>query len=150
MCSGPAAFTDEVTLQGLQMLAYGLDNLPIEQVYDLKLQHDSKGPAYIAPPEEIAAFLRKRFTGNVPVEPRGDHPAADGRRGSDRSAGEVRRTGPGPVRRGRRRLADPDPASHGRRSWAWSAQVIPDAFHSPAIEQPAATARLLVGFFHDR
>ena len=67
MCSGPAGFTDEATLQGLQMLAYGLDNLPIEQVYDLKLQHDSSSPAYVAPPEDIAAFLRKRFTGNVPV-----------------------------------------------------------------------------------
>ena len=29
-------------------------------------------------------------------------------------------------------------------------QVVPDAGHSPAIEQPAATARLLVDFFHDR
>ena len=30
------------------------------------------------------------------------------------------------------------------------AQMIADAFHSPAIEQPAATARVLVEFFHDR
>ena len=30
------------------------------------------------------------------------------------------------------------------------AQIIPDAGHSPAIEQPAATARLLVDFFHDQ
>ena len=67
LCSGPAAFTDEETLQGLQMLAFGLDNLPIEQVYDLKLQHDTKNPGYVAPPEDIAAFLRKRFTSNVPV-----------------------------------------------------------------------------------
>ena len=37
LCSGPGAFTDQETLQGLQMLAFGLDNLPIEQVYDLKL-----------------------------------------------------------------------------------------------------------------
>ena len=29
-------------------------------------------------------------------------------------------------------------------------QVIEGAGHSPAIEQPAATARLLVDFFHDR
>ncbi len=43
LCSGPAAFTDPETLQGLQMLAFGLDNLPIEQVYDLKLEHDSEG-----------------------------------------------------------------------------------------------------------
>ena len=30
------------------------------------------------------------------------------------------------------------------------AEAVPDAGHSPAIEQPAATARLLVDFFHDR
>jgi pimeloyl-ACP methyl ester carboxylesterase len=29
-------------------------------------------------------------------------------------------------------------------------QVIEGAGHSPAIDQPAATARLLVDFFHDR
>ena len=29
------------------------------------------------------------------------------------------------------------------------AEVVPDAGHSPAIDQPAATARLLVDFFHD-
>jgi pimeloyl-ACP methyl ester carboxylesterase len=29
-------------------------------------------------------------------------------------------------------------------------QVVPDAGHSPAIDQQAATARLLVDFFHDR
>jgi pimeloyl-ACP methyl ester carboxylesterase len=30
------------------------------------------------------------------------------------------------------------------------AQVIADAGHSPAIEQPGALARLLTDFFHDR
>jgi pimeloyl-ACP methyl ester carboxylesterase len=29
-------------------------------------------------------------------------------------------------------------------------QAIKQAGHSPAIDQPAATARLLVDFFHDR
>ena len=138
-----------MTLQGLQMLAYGLDNLPIEQVYDLKLQHDSSGPAYVAPPEEIAAFLRKRFTGNVPVslaeitrrlmdtQDKTDQLAKSGVR-AQVLYGEGDDGWPLPVQRA---MAE---------TLGVEAQVIPDAFHSPAIEQPAATARLLTRFFHDR
>ena len=66
MCSGPGAFTDEAKRQGLQMLAFGLDNLPIEQVYDLKLEHDTKDPG-----RRTARGHRRlpaqRFTGNVPA-----------------------------------------------------------------------------------
>jgi pimeloyl-ACP methyl ester carboxylesterase len=149
LCSGPSAFTDEVTLQGLQMLAYGLDNLPIEQVYDLKLQHDSKGPRYVAPPEEIAAFLRKRFTGNVPVslaeitrrlmdaEDRTEQLAKTGVR-TQVVYGETDDGWPISAQRSMAERLGVEP------------QVVPDAGHSPAIEQPAATARLLVDFFHDR
>jgi pimeloyl-ACP methyl ester carboxylesterase len=149
LCSGPAAFTDEVKLQGLQMLALGLDNLPIEQVYDLKLDHDSKAPAYVAPPEEIAAFLRKRFTGNVPVslasitrrlmdaEDRTEKLAKSGVR-AQVLCGETDDGWPLAIQD---RMAD----VLGVR-----AQVIPDAGHSPAIDQPATTARMLVEFFHDR
>ncbi|MEV0801784.1 alpha/beta hydrolase [Kribbella sp. NPDC050281] len=149
LCSGPAAFTDEAKVQGLQMLAFGLDNLPIEQVYDLKLEHDSLVPGYVMPPDEIAAFLRKRFTSNNP-------------------AGLAEIT---------RRLMDADDktdrlaksgvrtqVAYGASDDGWpitvqadvaerlgiQAQIISDAGHSPAIEQPAATARLLVDFFHDQ
>jgi pimeloyl-ACP methyl ester carboxylesterase len=148
LCSGPAAFTDEATLQSLQMLAYGLDNLPIEQVYQLKLDHDSQAPGYVAPPEDVAAFLRKRFTSNVPT-----------------SLAEITR-----------RLTDAEDKTdqlakagvrmqvlHGATDDGWpipvqqamaaalgvEAEVIPDAGHSPAIDQPAKTARLLVDFIHD-
>ncbi|WP_433161144.1 alpha/beta fold hydrolase [Kribbella sp. CA-247076] len=149
MCSGPAAFTDEVKVQGLQMLAYGLDNLPIEQVYDLKLQHDTTGPAYIAPPEEIAAFLRKRFTGNVPVSlAEITRRLVDAQDKTDQLAKTGVRAqvlyGEGddgwPIESQRQMAAE----------LGVEPQVIPEAFHSPAIEQPAATARLLVKFFHDR
>jgi pimeloyl-ACP methyl ester carboxylesterase len=149
LCSGPAAFSDEVTLQGLQMLAYGLENLPIEQVYDLKLQHDSKGPGYSAPPEEIAAFLRKRFTGNVPVslaeitrrlmdaEDKTEQLAKTGVR-TQVVYGETDDGWPIATQRSMAERLGVEP------------QVVPGAGHSPAIEQPAATARLLVDFFHDR
>jgi pimeloyl-ACP methyl ester carboxylesterase len=149
LCSGPAAFSDEVTRQGLQMLAYGLDNLPIEQVYDLKLDHDSKEPGYEAPAEEIAAFLRKRFTGNSPVglaeitrrlldtEDRTEELAKSGVRAQ--------------VAHGETDDGWPIPAQEAMAEvLGVPAEVIPNAGHSPAIDQPAATARLLVDFFHNR
>jgi pimeloyl-ACP methyl ester carboxylesterase len=148
LCSGPAAFTDDMTRQALQMLAFGLDNLPIEQVYDLKLEHESKAPMYVAPAEDIAAFLRKRFTGNVPAslaaitrrlmdaEDKTERLAKSGVR-TQVMYGEADDGWPIPVQRA---MAD---------MLGVEAQVVPDAAHSPAIEQPAATARLLVDFFHD-
>ncbi len=149
MCSGPGAFSDEAKRQGLEMLAFGLDNLPIEQVYDLKLEHDSKEPRYVAPAEDIAAFLRKRFTGNVPVEPGRDHPAADGRRRPDRAAGQVRVRAQ--VVYGETDDGWPLPIQDAMAdTLGVRPQMIADAAHSPAIEQPAATARVLVEFFHDR
>ncbi|TDW91557.1 alpha/beta fold hydrolase [Kribbella sp. VKM Ac-2566] len=148
LCSGPAAFTDEATLQSLQMLAFGLENLPIEQVYDMKLDHDSKGRAYVAPPEDVAAFLRKRFTGNVPTslaeitrrltdaEDKTDQLAKSGVR-TQVLYGETDDGWPIPVQQAM------------AAALGVEAEVIPDAGHSPAIDQPAATARLLVDFFHN-
>jgi pimeloyl-ACP methyl ester carboxylesterase len=149
MCSGPGGFSDEVKRQALQMLAFGLDNLPIEQVYDLKLDHDSKEPRYVAPAEDIAVFLRKRFTGNVPAslaaitrrlidaDDRTDQLAKSGVR-AQVVYGESDDGWPLPIQDA---MAD----TLGVRP-----QVIADAGHSPAIEQPAATARILIDFFHDR
>ncbi|WP_020385737.1 alpha/beta fold hydrolase [Kribbella catacumbae] len=147
LCSGPGAFSDEAVVQGLQMLAFGLDNLPIEQVYDLKLEHDSKALRYVQPAEEIAAFLRKRFTGNSPAglaaftrhltdsDDRTGKLAASGVR-AQVLYGEADDGWPLPIQ-------DEMAERLGVR-----AQIVPDAAHSPAIEQPAATARLLVDFFH--
>lgn len=147
LCSGPGAFSDEAVLQGLQMLAFGLDNLPIEQVYDLKLEHESKALRYVQPAEEIAAFLRKRFTGNSPAGL-----AAFTRHLTDSDDRTEKLAGSG-VRA---------QVVYGEADDGWplqiqdemaerlgvQAQIVPDAAHSPAIEQPAATARLLVDFFH--
>jgi pimeloyl-ACP methyl ester carboxylesterase len=149
LCSGPAAFTDEVTLQGLQMLAFGLDNLPIEQVYDLKLEHDVKNPGYVTPPEEIGAFLRKRFTTNNPVS------LAEITRRLMDSEDKTDRLAKSGVRAQIVYGATDDgwPITVQRamaEALGIEAEVVPDAGHSPAIEQPAATARLLVDFFHDR
>ena len=149
LCSGPGAFSDETKRQGLEMLAFGLDNLPIDQVYDLKLDHDSKEPTYAAPAEDIAAFLRVRFTGNVPAslasitrrlidaEDRTEKLAKSGVR-TQVLYGESDDGWPIPVQNTMAEILGVEP------------QVVPDAGHSPAIDQPAATARLLVDFFHDR
>nr|WP_202891936.1 alpha/beta hydrolase [Kribbella shirazensis] len=148
LCSGPAAFTDEATLQSLQMLAFGLENLPIGQVYDLKLEHDRQAPGYVAPAEDVAAFLRKRFTSNVPislaeitrrltdVEDKTDQLAKSGVRAQ--------------VLYGAADDGWPIPIQQAMAAaLGVEAEVIPDAGHSPAIDQPAKTARLLVDFFHD-
>jgi pimeloyl-ACP methyl ester carboxylesterase len=148
LCSGPGAFTDEATLQSLQMLAFGLENLPIEQVYDLKLEHDRKAPGYVVPADDVIAFLRKRFTGNVPTslaeitrrltdaEDKTDQLAKSGVR-AQVLYGEADDGWPIPVQQA---MAE---------RLGVKADVIPGAGHSPAIDQPAATARLLVDFFHD-
>jgi pimeloyl-ACP methyl ester carboxylesterase len=149
MCSGPGGFSDEAKRQGLQMLAFGLDSLPIEQVYDLKLDHDSKDPQYVVPAEDVAAFLRKRFTGNVPAslaeitrrlidaEDRTEQLAKTGVR-AQVMYGETDDGWPLAVQDAMADILGVQP------------QMIADAGHSPAIDQPAATARMLVEFFHDR
>ncbi|WP_344193229.1 alpha/beta hydrolase [Kribbella karoonensis] len=148
LCSGPGAFTDEATLQSLQMLAYGLDNLPIEQVYDLKLDHDSKAPGYVAPPEDVAAFLRKRFTSNVPLSlAEITRRLTDAEDKTDQLAKtSVRKQ----VLYGATDDGWPIPAQQAMAAaLGVEAEMIPDAGHSPAIDQPAKTARMLVDFFHD-
>jgi pimeloyl-ACP methyl ester carboxylesterase len=149
LCTGPAGFTNEETLQGLQMLAFGLENLPIEQVYDLKLEHDAKNPGYVAPPEEIAAFVRNRFISNTPAGlaaitrhltsavDKTDQLAKAGVR-TQLVYGETDDGWPLPVQNDVAERLGIEP------------QMVPDAGHSPAIEQPATTARLLIDFFHKR
>lgn len=149
MCSGPAALSSETERKSLELLAFGLENLPIEQVYDLKLDHDSKQLKYVAPSADVAEFLRRRFTSNVPAS----------------LAAISRRLVDGPDRT--RQLAAAGVRAqvmYGEADDGWPlavqdamaealgthAQVIAGAGHSPAIDQPAATARLLVDFFHDR
>ncbi|WUJ71991.1 alpha/beta hydrolase [Kribbella soli] len=148
MCSGPGAFTDQQTLQSLQMLAFGLENLPIEQVYDLKLGHDRENPGYVAPPEDIAAFLRTRFTSNVPISlAEITRRLTDAEVKTDQLAKSGVRT---QVLHGETDDGWPIPVQEAMAAeLGVKAEVVPDAGHSPAIDQPAATARLLVDFFHD-
>lgn len=149
MCSGPAGFADESVRQRLGILAYGLDNLPIGQVFDLKLQHDRGQPGYVEPPEDIAAFLRKRFTSNVPVSLAAITRhliEAPSRLAELRGAGVRLQVLYGEIDDGWPSGVQEEMAA----ALGVTAQVIPEAGHSPAIEQPATTAKLLVEFFHNR
>jgi pimeloyl-ACP methyl ester carboxylesterase len=149
LCSGPAGFTDTDVRSQLELLAYGLENLPIEQVYDFKLEHDRRAADWVEPPADVAAFMRTRFVSNSPVglasftrrlvdaEDRVDKVAKAGVRaqvlyGASDDAWPLE-------------VQDDMAERLGTR-----AQVIADAGHSPAIEQPGALARLLTDFFHDR
>jgi len=149
LCSGPAAFTDEQVRGQLGMLAYGLDNLPIEQVYDLKLEHERSSPDWLEPAPDIAAFMRTKFTSNSPTGL-----AAFTRRLTD-AEDRIDKVAQSGVRA---------QVLYGATDDAWPlevqdemaerlgtrAQVIANAGHSPAIEQPGTVARLLTDFFHDR
>jgi pimeloyl-ACP methyl ester carboxylesterase len=149
MCSGPAGFTDETVRQQLGILAYGLENLPIEQIFDLKLQHDRTRPGYVEPPEDIAAFLRKRFTSNAPVSL-----AAITRHliEAPNRLAELRETGIRiQVLYGETDDGWPAAVQHEMAAaLGVTAQIVTDSGHSPAIDQPATTAKLLVEFFHQR
>jgi pimeloyl-ACP methyl ester carboxylesterase len=149
VCSGPSGFTDQNVRSQLELLAYGLENLPIEQVYDLKLEHDRKQPDWVEPPVDVAAFMRTKFTSNSPVglasltrrlvdaPDRVDQVAKSGVRAQ--------------VLSGATDDAWPlDAQQDLAERLGTRVQVIPDAGHSPAIEQPGTTARLLTDFFHDR
>lgn len=149
LCSGPRGFTAEDTRNQLELLAFGLENLPIEQVYELKLQHDSSQPDWVEPAADVKDFLRTRFVANNPTGL-----AQFSRRLVDAEdrIDKVERSG---VRM---------QVVYGDADDGWTpalqddmalrlgvrAQVVADAGHSPAIDQPAATTRLLVQFFHDR
>jgi pimeloyl-ACP methyl ester carboxylesterase len=149
LCSGPASFTDGLKRKSLELLAYGLDNLPIEQVYQLKLDHDRKAPGYVAPADDVADFLLRRFTTNSPVglaafsrhlvtaEDRTALLAGSGVRAQVLS-GEADDGWPAEVQQAMAGVL------------GVPAQLVAEAGHSPAIEQPASTAKLLVEFFHAR
>ena len=149
LCSGPRGFTDTETRNRLELLAYGLENLPIEQVYELKLQHDSSQPGWVAPAADVKEFLRTRFIANNPTGL-----AQFSRRLVDAEdrIDKVERSGV----RAQVLYGDADdgwtPAVQDDMALRLGirAQAIADSGHSPAIEQPAATARLLTQFFHDR
>ncbi|MDP9443797.1 MAG: alpha/beta hydrolase [Actinomycetota bacterium] len=142
LCSGPAAFTDTARAALLSRLADALATETLADVYAAKLEHDACGGGGATPSPEVAAFLRRRFLANHPGSL-----AAISRllvSAQDRVAELAQLDVPIHVVYG----ADDD-------GWPTAVQdamaarlggvahVLPAAGHSPAAENPRATAELL-------
>jgi pimeloyl-ACP methyl ester carboxylesterase len=103
-------------------------------------------PGYVAPPDELADFLERRFLGGAPSMLQG---MADALRTEPDRVAELAATSlPVLVVHG----ADDDawePAVQREMAERLGARyaVVPDAAHSAAVENPAATARALLEFW---
>jgi len=142
-CSGPGAFADPEKVQLLRTTVDALRTLPLEQVYEAKVRHDNAAAQPAGPPpEDVQAFLRRRFLRNSPV--------------SLTALTTHLVEAPDRVEE-LRRLPIPVHVVHGAEDDGWPvavqgemaarlgapAHVVADAGHSPNVENPVATADLL-------
>lgn len=144
LCSGPAAIPSP-RADDLPLLIAALPVLDLPAIHlEMRARELARGVA--VRPSEVEAFLRRRFLSNSPVSLRrmAEHLLEE----PDR-VDELAATGlPVHVAFGERDDAWPPAAQHemARRLGA-AESVVPDAAHSPAAEQPAATAAALAGFW---
>jgi pimeloyl-ACP methyl ester carboxylesterase len=146
MCSGPAALRGERAAL-IEQLAPLLAASGLAAVYAASLGVYRAQAGYVEPPAPLAAFLERRFVTGVPAMLQG--------------MGDALRTEPDRVAE----LAAVAPRTlvvHGADDDAWlpavqhemaerlGAQylVIPDAAHSPAVENPGPTAVALAEFWN--
>lgn len=140
LCSGPGPLPD--SRRGpLGALIAVLPDMPLDQVWTV-IEQMERAAGNPAPPPEVAAFLRERFTASDPLALKGmaqlllsvpddiDALAATGVRthvvyGADDDAWP---------------LAEQDDMA---RRLGTTSMVIPRSAHSPAVEAPSATAALL-------
>lgn len=146
LCSGPGAFTDAdgpEKRRDLPRLRELLAEQPIDVVHDIRQRH-ARAHGEPEPPPQVADLLRRRFVTSSPV---GLSAVAGHLLEAPDLVDEVAATGvPVAVVRG----ADDD-------AWSWPRQddmaarlgttvtVVPDAAHSPAVENPAGLAAALLG-----
>lgn len=144
LCSGPGGFGAVDATQRLRRLLDLIDSAPLEVVHE-EVCADDRRRGRLPPPSEIAAFLRTRFLANAP-----DGLQAMARllcEAPDR-VDDVARLGlPCAVLRG----ADDDAWEHQVQDemavrLGTATTVIGYAAHSPAVENPIATARALCAF----
>ena len=154
----PALFDSLVLLSSGPAQLEGVRRLRIEQmepvlsatgltgVYAAMQAMALEDPAYVAPPTELAEFLERRFLGGSPVMLEGMGDAL--RHEPDRVA-ELAATGvPVLVVHGAGDDAWPPEVQHSMaRRLGARYQVVPDAAHSAAVENPAATAAVLLEFW---
>jgi pimeloyl-ACP methyl ester carboxylesterase len=145
LCSGPAAI-DGSRKARMEALAPLLAAGGMPAIYDHMERLAAGDARAAAAPPELRAFLRRRFLASSPVGLAGMGEALLGE--PDRVV-PLRETGlPVLVAHGVGDDAWPPAAQEemARRLGARYA-VVPDAAHSPAAEQPAATAGLLLDFW---
>lgn len=140
LCTGPAGFTTSGQVEPLRAAIDMVDSMGLDALHTAREAEKQRQPA-----AEIAAFLRKRFTANNPesLKAIAGHLVSSPDRIDEIAA-----------------LPLPKLVAHGADDDAWphevqaqmahrlgvKVDVIPDAAHSPAIENTEATARLLLDF----
>jgi pimeloyl-ACP methyl ester carboxylesterase len=148
LCSGPASLggSRRASMDELEpvLAAAGLRG-----VYAAMQAAALGEPAFVAPPADVAQFLERRFLGGSPEMLQG---MGDALRTEPDRVEELAATGV------------PVLVAHGVDDDAWPPDgqrdmaarlgagylVIADAAHSPAVENPAATASVLVDFWRGR
>jgi len=143
LCTGPAAFTGARKRADLGTLAAVLGEHPLELVHEMRESHARRRGEAAGPSADVAAFLRERFVANSATSLR---TFVDHLLGSPDRIDALAATGvPTTVIRG----VDDD-------AWPFEVQedmarrlgtqvcVVPDAGHSPAVENPAALAAVLL------
>ena len=154
----PALFTSLVLLSSGPAQLDGVRRLRIEQmepvlsatgltgVYAAMQAMAIEDPGYTAPPAELAEFLERRFLGGSPVMLQGMGDAL--RLEPDRVA-ELTATGvPVLVLHGADDDAWPPQLQHSMAQRLGARyEIVPDAGHSAAVENPAATAAVLLDFW---
>lgn len=144
MCSGPGGLGAGDQTSRLLSLVRLLESTPLDVVHE-SMQADDRRRGKRPPAPEIAAFLRTRFRSNTRE---GLREMAALLMGTPDRVDEVARTGlPCAVVRG----ADDDAWAHRVQDemaagLGTTTTVLPGAAHSPAVENPVETARVLCEF----
>lgn len=149
LCSGPGALTDDSAIAGLRRMVRLLAGATLNEVYAAKLRYDAESRPGRAPAVEEAEFLRQRFLRN--------HPQSLAAITSlllsaeDRIEELAALALPVHVVYG---VADdgwPTVVQDDMATWLGvEAHVVPDAGHSPAIDNPQETAHLLMRLLTSR
>jgi len=145
MCSGPSALPEDRHAM-LRLLADGVRAYDMPTVYAAKIAHESDQPGYVAPPSDVADFLRRRFVGNDPESLRAmslhlvEAPDAIDALAATRvpvlvTHGETDDGWPRDLQDSMAKRLGADPV------------VIPGCGHSPAVDAPQEMAQVLVDFF---
>jgi len=142
LCTGPAALGGSGSdARPLTMLAQAIGNMPLAQIHDYR-----ERMAGVSRPPEIAAFLARRFESNSPESLKAmTQLLIDAPDGLDRVAALDL---PKWVGRGKNDDAWPhEVQAEMARRLGVEIVVIPASAHSPAVENPEATAKALLEFW---